>query len=146
MARPAIPTFLHVLSLAAGGSCHPYIAALELSVPSDRGPLAHLFIYICLCLCLCLSHPSKPPLPLRIARVLALKMSLPRVSSLESFSFVPSERQSRRNSDVSVRARKLSFNPMPEAWDPPLLKTDAIQAVGAFEVPKWKRIRRCPPT
>lgn len=29
---------------------------------------------------------------------------------------------------------------MPEAWDPPLLKTDAIQAVGAFEVPKWKRI------
>ena len=65
-------------------------------------------------------------------------MSLPRVSSLETFSFVPTDHRSRRNSDVSVRARKLSFNPLPDTWDAPVL--EQVQAVGAFEVPKWKRI------
>ncbi len=47
----------------------------------------------------------------------------------------------RRDSDVSVRARKLSFNPLPHEWDPPAQRADNIQAVGAFEVAKWKRIR-----
>ena len=68
-------------------------------------------------------------------------MSLNRVASLESFSFVPSEQRSRSGSDVSVRARKLSFNPLPDEWDPPQDRADNIQAVGAFEVPRWKRIR-----
>ncbi len=56
-----------------------------------------------------------------------------------------SENRSRRGSDVSVRARKLSFNPLPDEWDPPAEREDNIQAVGAFEVPKWKRIRELPP-
>jgi hypothetical protein len=73
-------------------------------------------------------------------------MSLNRPASLETFSFVPGADGGapgeRRGSDAGVghRARKLSFNPLPEAWDPPSLKHDTIQAVGAFEVPKWKRI------
>ncbi|CAK7222215.1 hypothetical protein SEUCBS140593_004822 [Sporothrix eucalyptigena] len=73
-------------------------------------------------------------------------MSLNRVASLESFSYVPNEigsrRGSRRSSDasISVRSRKLSFNPLPDEWDPIDERADNIQAVGAFEVPKWKRV------
>lgn len=69
-------------------------------------------------------------------------MSLHRVASLESFSRAPSEPgRSRRGSDASeFRARKLSFNPLPEAWDPPANKQNDLDAVGAFEVPKWKRV------
>ncbi len=71
-------------------------------------------------------------------------MSLNRVASLESFSYAPiqSNHGSRRSSDasVSVRARKLSFNPLPDEWDPIDERADNIQAVGAFEVPRWKRL------
>jgi len=66
-------------------------------------------------------------------------MSLNRVSSLETFAILPTDQRSRRSSDASTRARKLSFNPLPQSWDPPSLDT-AVHAVGAFEVPKWKRI------
>ncbi len=75
-------------------------------------------------------------------------MSLNRISALETFSFTPGEgntnlndRFSRRGSQASIRARKLSFNPLPEEWDPLPHSEDLIQAVGAFEVPKWKRVR-----
>ncbi|CAK7228877.1 hypothetical protein SBRCBS47491_007058 [Sporothrix bragantina] len=74
-------------------------------------------------------------------------MSLNRVASLESFSYVPTSENnsrlgSRRSSDasISVRSRKLSFNPLPDEWDPIDERADNIQAVGAFEVPKWKRV------
>ncbi|CAJ2501104.1 Uu.00g039570.m01.CDS01 [Anthostomella pinea] len=74
-------------------------------------------------------------------------MSLPRVSSLETFLSLPSEvERSRRGSDTStagsVRARRLSFNPLPESWDPVIAKgvDHPGQSVGAFEVPRWKRI------
>ncbi|EPE04057.1 major facilitator superfamily transporter [Ophiostoma piceae UAMH 11346] len=74
-------------------------------------------------------------------------MSLNRVASLESFSYIPSSEHSsrigsRRGSDasISVRSRRLSFNPLPDEWDPIDERADNIQAVGAFEVPKWKRI------
>ncbi|KAK3383095.1 major facilitator superfamily domain-containing protein [Lasiosphaeria ovina] len=65
-------------------------------------------------------------------------MSLNRVSSLETFSILPNDQRSRRSSDASARSRKLSFNPLPQSWDPPAL--EQIHAVGAFEVPKWKRM------
>ncbi|KAH8884443.1 MFS general substrate transporter [Thozetella sp. PMI_491] len=64
-------------------------------------------------------------------------MSLPRVASLETFA-VAIDQRSRRSSDASARVRKLSFNPLPDTWDPPVL--DQVQAVGAFEIPKWKRV------
>ncbi|KAK3395880.1 major facilitator superfamily domain-containing protein [Sordaria brevicollis] len=64
-------------------------------------------------------------------------MSLNRVSSLETFAPLLTENRSRRSSDASTRARKISFNPLPAEWDPPAL--EQIQAVGAFEVPRWKR-------
>jgi hypothetical protein len=67
-------------------------------------------------------------------------MSLNRVSSLETFAVLHTEQRSRRSSDASARDRKLSFNPLPQEWDPVTL--DTVHAVGAFEVPKWKRIRR----
>ncbi|KAK3394668.1 major facilitator superfamily domain-containing protein [Podospora didyma] len=65
-------------------------------------------------------------------------MSLNRVSSLETFAILHTDQRSRRSSDASARARKLSFNPLPQSWDPPAL--EQIHAVGAFEVPKWKRV------
>ncbi|KAM7211238.1 Major facilitator superfamily domain containing protein [Rhypophila decipiens] len=67
-------------------------------------------------------------------------MSLNRVSSLETFAIlqVPTDQRSRRSSDASARARKLSFNPIPQEWDAPTL--DSVHAVGAFEVRKWKRV------
>jgi hypothetical protein len=71
-------------------------------------------------------------------------MSLNRVASLETFTVlqVPVDQRSRRSSDAlsDVRARKLSFNPLPEEWDAAIL--DQVHAVSAFEVPKWKRIRK----
>ncbi|KAI0482381.1 FMP42 protein [Xylariaceae sp. FL0804] len=79
-------------------------------------------------------------------------MSLPRVSALETYfsnsaaSSVDGER-SRRGSGSSaaassVRAHRLSFNPLPESWDPvvPRAADHPGQPVGAFEVPRWKRI------
>ncbi|KAL2886725.1 Protein FMP42 [Ceratocystis lukuohia] len=65
-----------------------------------------------------------------------------RVSSLETFAAVApvAGRSSRRSSIASTRSRKLNFNPMPESWDGVVSKQTNIQAVGAFEVPRWKRI------
>lgn len=82
-------------------------------------------------------------------------MSLNRVASLETFlSAVHTNdgrpvRQTRERRDsassyaASERARKLSFNPLPESWDPAFTRDDDVPnpAVGAFEVPRWKRIR-----
>ena len=78
-------------------------------------------------------------------------MSLNRVASIETLT----DHHVRRGSDASYRPRRLSFSPMPQAWDPPQPlpnKTtdhhDFFQApqpgipVSAFEVPQWKRIRR----
>jgi len=102
-------------------------------------------------------------------------MSLPRVGSLETFLGIPggagahrrdSADNSRRGSissigSASLRARKITFNPLPESWDPvsrslstetfggaagedaSLLQQAQLQpphTVGAFEVPQWKRI------
>ncbi|KAH0432571.1 major facilitator superfamily transporter [Colletotrichum camelliae] len=69
-------------------------------------------------------------------------MSLNRVASVETFQFLPPGQRSRRGSDASsVRAGRLSFNPLPDEWDPAAAKPDTVHAVGAFEVPQWKRIR-----
>jgi hypothetical protein len=73
-------------------------------------------------------------------------MSLHRVSSLETFVSVSEDGyRSRRGSDADIgaseRARKLTFNPLPESWDPtPVADEPQITSVGAFEVPRWKRI------
>ncbi|KAI2469999.1 MFS general substrate transporter [Annulohypoxylon bovei var. microspora] len=75
-------------------------------------------------------------------------MSLQRVASLETFVNVPTEgRRSRRGSATSVaaseRARKLTFNPLPESWGPVFDGHEEDQlgkTRGAFEVPQWKRI------
>ncbi|ETS87972.1 hypothetical protein PFICI_01800 [Pestalotiopsis fici W106-1] len=73
-------------------------------------------------------------------------MSLHRVSSLETFLSVSEDGfRSRRGSDADIgaseRARKLTFNPLPESWDPtPAEDEPQITSVGAFEVPRWKRI------
>ncbi|KAJ0121676.1 major facilitator superfamily transporter [Diaporthe amygdali] len=66
-------------------------------------------------------------------------MSLNRVSSLESFAHFTFEGQ-RRSPSPSSRDRRLSFNPLPESWDPPTSKPGYLESVGAFEVPKWKRV------
>lgn len=66
-------------------------------------------------------------------------MSLNRVSSLESFSHLSFEGQ-RRSPSPSSRDRRLSFNPLPESWDPPTSQPGYLESVGAFEVPKWKRV------
>ncbi|KAK4235948.1 protein FMP42 [Achaetomium macrosporum] len=65
-------------------------------------------------------------------------MSLQRVSSIETFTTVSTVPRSRRASDAATRARKLTFNPLPQSWDLPII--DQPQAVGAFHVPKWKRL------
>ncbi|KAF4774851.1 major facilitator superfamily transporter [Colletotrichum scovillei] len=68
-------------------------------------------------------------------------MSLSRVASVETFQFLPQAQGSRRGSDASsIRAGRLTFNPLPDEWDPAASKPDTVLAVGAFEVPQWKRI------
>ncbi|KAI1264147.1 FMP42 protein [Xylariaceae sp. FL1019] len=74
-------------------------------------------------------------------------MSLPRIASLETFLSLPSEGERSRRGSVtstapSVRARRISFNPLPESWDPVIAKDSdhPAQTIGAFEVPWWKRI------
>ncbi|KXJ95703.1 FMP42 protein [Microdochium bolleyi] len=94
-------------------------------------------------------------------------MSLPRVASLETFLGIPGGSAdgaqiegSRRGSissigTASLRARKITFNPLPESWDPgypsssgndggggfdDVSQQQPQQTVGAFEVPQWKRI------
>lgn len=79
-------------------------------------------------------------------------MSLQRVGSLETFVNVPAEglrsrRGSASSAAASERARKLTFNPLPESWDPVFEDEDdghlhLGQSRGAFEVPRWKRIRK----
>jgi MFS family permease len=76
-------------------------------------------------------------------------MSLHRVASIETLR----DHHIRRGSDASLRPRKLSFNPLPQEWDPSQAKPDRSQGIdlhqnqdrhkaarGAFEVPQWKRI------
>ncbi|KAH8675769.1 FMP42 protein [Xylariales sp. PMI_506] len=74
-------------------------------------------------------------------------MSMHRVSSLETFlsasdDGIRTRRASVSSFGASERARKLSFNPLPESWDPVTVKDDSgpVPAVGAFEVPKWRRM------
>ncbi|KAI1119375.1 major facilitator superfamily domain-containing protein [Nemania sp. NC0429] len=74
-------------------------------------------------------------------------MSLPRVSSLETFLVVPPDGERSRRGSIastapSIRPQRLSFNPLPESWDPVVAPdTDhPAQTIGAFEVPQWKRI------
>ncbi|GAW20001.1 hypothetical protein ANO14919_094950 [Xylariales sp. No.14919] len=75
-------------------------------------------------------------------------MSLPRVGSLETFLSVPTEGERSRRGSIastapSMRPRRLSFNPLPESWDPVIARDidhHPAQTIGAFEVPRWKRI------
>ncbi|KAL8304036.1 hypothetical protein RB597_004632 [Gaeumannomyces tritici] len=74
-------------------------------------------------------------------------MSLNRVSSLGEFEFVPGDpvTRSRRGSDASVlsaRAQKLTFNPLvvPDNNGNVVHPVAPADAIGAFEVPRWKRI------
>ncbi|KAI1419031.1 major facilitator superfamily domain-containing protein [Xylaria sp. FL1777] len=74
-------------------------------------------------------------------------MSLPRVGSLETFLSVPTEGERSRRGSIastapSMRPRRLSFNPLPESWDPVFARAldHPTQTIGAFEVPRWKRI------
>ncbi|KAF4626797.1 hypothetical protein G7Y89_g11363 [Cudoniella acicularis] len=61
---------------------------------------------------------------------------LQRVTSFESLS---PERGRSPAASQSPRDRKLSFSPLPGSWVPPDLH-EGTQAIGAFEVPKSKRI------
>ncbi|KAI0447777.1 major facilitator superfamily domain-containing protein [Xylaria telfairii] len=74
-------------------------------------------------------------------------MSLPRVSSLETFLSVPTEGERSRRGSIastapSMRPHRLSFNPLPDSWDPVIARDidHPAQTIGAFEVPRWKRI------
>jgi hypothetical protein len=62
---------------------------------------------------------------------------LQRVSSIETFF----PERGRSPLSGTNRDRKLSFSPLPGAWDP-IPTQEIIPAVGAFEVPKSKRIRK----
>ena len=70
-------------------------------------------------------------------------MSLNRVGSIETLA----DHHARRGSDASIRPRKLSFNPLPQEWDPQVPDTKPGHqqpeqgGVSAFDVPQWKRIR-----
>ena len=66
-------------------------------------------------------------------------MSLLRVTSYGSLS----PERGRRSSDAhGPRDRKLSFSPLPGSWDPLAAAQEAAQPIGAFEVPKFRRIRK----
>jgi hypothetical protein len=62
---------------------------------------------------------------------------LQRVTSVESLTI---ERGSTPDGSRSPRNRKLSFSPLPGAWDPPNTTTEHVEPIGAFEVPESKRI------
>lgn len=62
---------------------------------------------------------------------------LHRVTSYESLS--PPRGRSPAGSNGSPRDRKLSFSPLPQSWDPPA-EEEHTHTIGAFEVPKSKRI------
>lgn len=76
-------------------------------------------------------------------------MSLNRISSIETLT----DHHVRRSSDAGLRPRRLSFSPMPQAWDPPqplpskttdhhdfYSEGQGVTPVSAFEVSQWKRI------
>ncbi|CZR50960.1 related to MFS amino acid transporter [Phialocephala subalpina] len=63
---------------------------------------------------------------------------LHRVTSYESLS--PPRGRSPVGSHESPRDRKLSFSPLPGSWDPPAAEEHEPATIGAFEVPKSKRI------
>lgn len=63
---------------------------------------------------------------------------LHRVTSYESLS--PPRGRSPVGSHESPRDRKLSFSPLPGSWDPPATEEHEPATIGAFEVPKSKRI------
>lgn len=63
---------------------------------------------------------------------------LHRVTSYESLS--PPRGRSPVGSHSSPRDRKLSFSPLPGSWDPPVTEEHPHATIGAFEVPKSKRI------
>ncbi|KAI1821235.1 FMP42 protein [Xylaria intraflava] len=74
-------------------------------------------------------------------------MSLPRVGSLETFLGISAKGERSREGSIastapSIRSRRLSFNPLPESWDPITAKdvSHPAQTIGAFEVARWKRI------
>ena len=60
---------------------------------------------------------------------------LGRVTSVEQLS------PERGRSPVGERSRKLSFSPLLDDWEPPIMHHEHQQPIGAFEVPKSKR--RC---
>lgn len=66
---------------------------------------------------------------------------LARVSSLEALS---PERGRSPDGRSSSRDRKLSFSPLPGAWEQPTTEEEeenqGAETVGAFDVPKTKRI------
>ncbi|CAL3962219.1 hypothetical protein PZA11_000557 [Diplocarpon coronariae] len=62
-----------------------------------------------------------------------------RVSSFESLSLYQ-ERGRSQSESPSSRDRKLSFSPLPGSWDPPPALTENVNPIGAFEVPRFKRI------
>jgi hypothetical protein len=61
---------------------------------------------------------------------------LQRVTSVETLS---PERGRSPAGSRSPRDRKLSFSPLPGSWVPPEVEQNT-EAIGAFEVPKSKRI------
>jgi hypothetical protein len=63
---------------------------------------------------------------------------LQRVTSFEALS---PERGRSPDGSRSPRARKLSFSPLPGSWHPPTAQED--EAIGAYEIPKARRIREC---
>ena len=83
-------------------------------------------------------------------------MSLNRISTLETFSFdgpngssgavTPQMVLGRRSSDASLgrsslQGTRVTFNPLPDGWDPRITRQDAVQAVPAYQIDRWKRIR-----
>ncbi len=62
---------------------------------------------------------------------------LSRVTSLENIS---PERGRSDSGAHSPRDRKLSFSPLPRNWDPLPIPDETSHSIGAFEVPKAKRI------
>jgi hypothetical protein len=64
-------------------------------------------------------------------------MSLSRITSYGSLS--PERGRSPSGERDAPRYRKLSFSPLPESWNPPIVQ-DSVQPIGAFEVPRVKRI------
>ena len=64
-----------------------------------------------------------------------------RVSSFESLSLYPERGRSLSDGgSPSSRDRKLSFSPLPGAWDPPPALAEHVHPISAFEIPRSTRI------